>query len=428
VTVVHVTRVRRLAAKGTVSTRLERHVVGELRQQTFEFPASDVDPYARECLIDPYPLHATLRDLGPVVRLRTYDCWAVTRYEEVNSVLLDWETFASGAGVGLANFRNEKPWRVPSIILEADPPLHARTHKILARVMTPQVLRDFRPTFELEARRLVDQLLERKDVDGMAEIARAFPEKVFPDAVGLPADGRENLAPYGDMVFNAIGPRNALVEQSMATASSVIPWITQACSRAGLTPDGLGAKVYAAVDAGEATEDEAGMLTRSLLSAGLDTTVAAIGNALVAFTRFPEQWAMLRETPSLARSAFDEAMRLESPVQAFFRTTSRATVLADVSIEAGKKVLVFFASANRDPRRWDAPDVFDIRRKGGGHVAFGLGIHRCVGEALAELEGEILLTELARRVREITALDDPTVHLNNSLRSFAHIPLRLTAA
>jgi cytochrome P450 len=393
-----------------------------------EFPVSDLDPYARECMIDPYPLHATLRDLGPVVRLQKYDCWAVTRYEEVNSVLLDWETFGSGAGVGLANFRNEQPWRVPSIILEADPPLHSRTHKILARVMTPHVLRDFRPTFELEARRLVDQLLDRKDVDGMADIARAFPEKVFPDAVGLPADGRENLAPYGDMVFNAIGPRNALVERSMASASSVIPWITESCSRAGLSPDGLGAKVYEAVDAGEATEDEAGMLTRSLLSAGLDTTVAAIGNALVAFTRFPEQWAMLRETPSLARSAFDEAMRLESPVQAFFRTTSRAIVLADVSIEAGEKVLVFFASANRDPRRWDAPDVFDIRRKSGGHVAFGLGIHRCVGEALAELEGEILLTELARRVREIIAVGEPTVHLNNSLRSFAHIPLRLTAA
>jgi 4-methoxybenzoate monooxygenase (O-demethylating) len=392
------------------------------------FPVSDDDPYAAECLTDPYPHHAALRDLGPVVRLRQYDCWAVARYEDVSAALLDWETFGSGAGVGLANFRNDKPWRVPSIILEADPPLHSRTHKILARVMTPQVLRDFRPTFELEARRLVDRLLEQKDVDGMADIARAFPEKVFPDAVGLPAEGRENLAPYGDMVFNAIGPRNALVEKSMATASTVIPWIMQSCSRAGLTPDGLGAQVYAAVDAGEATEEEAGMLVRSLLSAGLDTTIAAIGNALVAFARFPGQWALLRETPALARSAFDEAMRLESPVQAFFRTTSRATVLAGVPIDAGEKVLVFFASANRDPRRWDDPDVFDIRRRSGGHVAFGLGIHRCVGEALAELEGEILLTELARRVRAISFAGEPAIHLNNSLRSFARIPLRLTAA
>ena len=365
-------------------------------------------------MTDPYPLHAVLRELGPVVRLRQYDCWAVARYEDVNAVLLDWETFGSGAGVGLANFRNEKPWRVPSIILEADPPLHTRTHKILARVMTPQVLRDFRPVFEAEARSLVDALLERRDVDGMADIARAFPEKVFPDAVGLPSEGRENLAPYGDMVFNAVGPRNALVEQSMASAGTVIPWIMQSCSRGGLTADGLGAEVYAAVDAGEVTEEEAGMLVRSLLSAGLDTTIAAIGNALVAFARFPEQWALLRETPALARAAFDLA--------------ENAAELAGVSLEAGEKVLVFFASANRDPRRWDDPDTFDIRRKSGGHVAFGLGIHRCVGEALAELEGEILLTELARRVRSIAPAAEPVIHLNNSLRSFARIPLRLTAA
>jgi cytochrome P450 len=392
------------------------------------FPVSDVDPYSTESMTDPYPLHAVLRDLGPVVRLQQYDCWAVARYEDVNAVLLDWETFGSGAGVGLANFRNEKPWRVPSIILEADPPLHTRTHKILARVMTPQVLRDFRPVFEAEARRLVDSLLERGEVDGVADIARAFPEKVFPDAVGLPSEGRENLAPYGDMVFNAVGPRNALVEQSMANGGTVIPWIMQSCSRAGLSADGLGAEVYAAVDAGEATEEEAGMLVRSLLSAGLDTTIAAIGNALVAFARFPEQWALLRETPALARSAFDEAMRLESPVQAFFRTTTRPAELAGVELQDGEKVLVFFASANRDPRRWDDPDTFDIRRKSGGHVAFGLGIHRCVGEALAELEGEILLTELARRVRAIAPAAEPVIHLNNSLRSFARIPLHLTAA
>jgi cytochrome P450 len=393
-----------------------------------DYPISDGDPYAPEVLTDPYPLHDVLRELGPLVRLRHYDCWAVARYEQVNAVLLDWETYGSGAGVGLANFRNEKPWRVPSIILEADPPLHSRTHKILARVMAPQVLHDLRPAFEREARLLVDRLLERDEIDGATEIARAFPEKVFPDAVGLPAAGRENLAPYGDMVFNAIGPRNALVERSMAAAGTVVPWIMQSCSRASLTADGLGAQVYAAVDAGEASEDEAGMLVRSLLSAGLDTTIAAIGNALVAFGRFPAQWDLLRETPALARAAFDEAMRLESPVQAFFRTTTRAVELAGVPLAEGAKVLVFFAAANRDPRRWDDPDAFDIRRRSGGHVAFGLGIHRCVGEALAELEGEILLTELARRVRAIELTGEPVLHPNNSLRSFEHIPLRLRAA
>jgi len=388
-------------------------------------PLAELDPFSVAFMRDPYPHHATLRELGPVVRLTRYDCWAVARYEQVNAVLMDWGAYGSGAGVGISDFRKEKPWRVPSIILEADPPLHSRTHKILARVMSPAALRSLRPTFEAEARALVDRVLAKGRVDGAVEIGQAYPLKVFPDAIGLPADGRENLLPYGDMVFNAIGPRNELLEQAMASAGKVVPWITAACSRASLAAGGIGAQVFAAVDAGEATEDEAGMLVRSLLSAGLDTTIAAIGNALLAFARFPAQWDALRADPTLARAAFDEAMRFESPVQAFFRTTTREVELGGLPIADGEKVLVFFAAANRDPQRWEQPDAFDIRRRSGGHVAFGMGIHRCVGEMLAVLEGEILFAELARRVRTIALDGDPVLHPNNALRSFASIPLKL---
>jgi len=392
------------------------------------YPISELDPYSPAFMDDPYPQLEALREAGPAVRLERYDCWAISRYEQVNEMLLDWATYCSSSGAGLSDFRKEKPWRVPSIILETDPPLHTRTHKILARVMTPSALRSLRPALEREAEALVDQLLVRETVDGAVDIAQAFPLKVFPDAIGLPADGRENLMPYGNMVFNAIGPRNALLEAAMASAATVVPWIMAACSRAALTPGGIGSEVYAAVDAGEATEEEAGMLVRSLLSAGLDTTIAAIGNALVCFARFPDQWSIVRNDPSIMRQAFDESMRLESPVQAFFRTTTRDVEVAGVEIGEGEKVLLFFASANRDPRRWENPAEFDVRRRSGAHVAFGLGIHRCVGEMLAEIEGEILLSELARRVRSITLEADPTLHYNNSLRSFAKIPLRLEPA
>jgi cytochrome P450 len=390
-----------------------------------DIPVSELDPYARSFMDEPYAALATLRNLGPVVRLSRYDCWVVTRYAECNAVLLDWETFTSAGGVGLADVRTEKAWRAPSIILEVDPPLHTRTHRVLARVMTPARLRALRPVFEAEAAHLVDALVAAEGVDGIGDIARAFPLKVFPDAVGLPVDGRENLLPYGDLVFNAVGPRNALLEGAMACGAPVMAWIMAACSRAALASNGIGAQVYAAVDTGELGEEEAGMLVRSLLSAGLDTTIAAIGNTLYAFSRAPDQWRRLRENPGLARAAFDEAMRLESPVQAFFRTATRDAELAGVRIAAGDKVLVYFSSANRDPARWDDPEAFDITRRSGGHVAFGAGIHRCVGEMLAELEGEILLTALARRVRTIAPTAAPTLHYNNSMRSFARLPLSL---
>jgi hypothetical protein len=390
--------------------------------------ACDFDPFSTEFLSDPYPFHEALREAGPVVRLDRYGIWATARHEQVVAVLSDYESYCSSAGVGLSDFRKEKPWRPPSIILEADPPLHARTHRILMRALSPAALHDLRPIFELEADRLVDALLQRREVDGAADIGRVYPLKVFPDAIGVRPDGRENLLPYGSMVFNAFGPSNELFREAMGPAQEVIGWITAACERDALAPGGLGRTVYAAHDAGEITYEEARLLIRSLLSAGLDTTVHAIGNALFCFASFPDQWDVLRADPSIARTAFDEAMRLEAPVQTFFRTTTRDVDLGGTRIGAGEKVLTFLAAANRDPRRWPDPDRFDVRRRTGGHVGFGHGIHRCVGEMLSKLEGEILLAALARRVRRIRFAGEPVLRLNNTLRGYESLPLVLENA
>lgn len=389
------------------------------------YPVSDVDPFATEFLTDPYPHYEALREAGPVVRLSRYGVWAVARYEENVAVLTDPQTFCSSAGVGLSDFRKETPWRRPSIILEADPPLHTRTHRVLMRVLSPQALRRFRPDFEREAERLVDELLARGTFDGVRDAGRAYPLKVFPDAVGVQAAGRENLLPYGDMAFNAFGPRNERLAEALANAEPVVAWITASCAREALAPGGIGAEVYAAADAGEVTEEEAGMLVRSLLTAGVDTTVNAIGNALLCFARFPEQWEIVRAEPAIVRGAFDEVMRFESPVQTFFRTTTRAVELGGVAIGEGEKVLMFLASANRDPRRWERADRFEVRRRTGGHLGFGHGIHRCVGEMLAKMEGEILLAALARRAGRFELTGDPVPRYNNTLRGWNSLPLRI---
>src|SRR5262249_524689 len=197
---------------------------------------------------------------------------------------------------------------------------------------------------------------------------------------------------YGDMAFNAFGPRNDLFHKAMAGVQPVASWIMSQCQRAALAPGGLGAQIYAAADAGELTEEEASLLVRSFLTAGLDTTVVGLGNALFCFAQHPEQWQRLRQDPSLARAAFEEVLRYESPGQTFFRTTTRPVAVAGVHLDEGEKVLVFLAAANRDPRRWEHPDRFDISRRASGHLAFGVGIHGCVGMAVARLEAEILLS------------------------------------
>jgi len=393
-----------------------------------ERPVSKIDPFSHAFLENPYPHHDSLREAGPVVWLEHYRIWAMARHQEVRDTLTDWQTYCSGAGVGLSDFRKEPPWRPPSIILEADPPLHTRTRAVLTRIMSPAAINVLQTTFDREAEVLVDRLVDKREFDGIADFAEAFPLKVFPDAVGIADEGRENLMRYGNMVFNSFGPRNDLLAKAMENAGPVRDWIMSKCSRAALAPDGLGMQIFQAVDSGELAEAEAGMLVRSFLSAGIDTTVYGLGNALYCFVRHPEQWTMLRENPSLIRVAFEEVLRFEAPVQTFFRTTTREVEVAGVRLGEGEKVLLFLAAANRDPRRWERPDQFDIRRRATGHMTFGTGIHGCVGQAVARLESEALFGALARRVASFEMIGEPTRRLNNTLRGLDALPLRLILA
>jgi cytochrome P450 len=392
---------------------------------TVERPVSSIDPFSHAFLDDPYPHHESLREAGPVVWLEQYGIWTMARHQEVRDALTDWQTYCSSAGVGLSDFRKEPPWRPPSIILEADPPLHTRARAVLTRILSPAAINVLRSNFAREAEALVERLVEQREFDGIAELAETYPLKVFPDAVGLAEEGRENLLPYGNMVFNSFGPRNDLFEKAMANAGPVRDWIMSKCSRAALAPDGLGMQIFAAVDAGELTEAEAGMLVRSFLSAGIDTTVYGLGNALYCFARYGEQWTILRENPSLIRLAFEEVLRFEAPVQTFFRTTTREIDVAGVKLGEGEKVLLFLAAANRDPRRWERADQFDVRRRATGHMTFGTGIHGCVGQAVARLESEAIFGALAKRVASFEMTGEPKRRLNNTLRGLDSLPLRV---
>jgi 4-methoxybenzoate monooxygenase (O-demethylating) len=387
----------------------------------------NVDPYSTEVLTDPYPFHHELREAGTVVWLEPYGVWATGRYELVRAVLLDWHTFMSGAGVGIHDLRREGSWRPPSLLLEADPPDHTVVRQIIERVLSPRAVKILREKFEARAEALVDRLVSTGSFDAMSELAQVFPVQAFSDEVGIPEEGRENLLPYGDMAFNGFGPHNELFDASMERADEVQEWIMASCRREALSPDGFGAQIYEAADAGEITEEQAMMLVRSFLSAGLDTTVSALGNAVYLLATHPEQWDLLRADPSLARPAFEETIRFETPVQQFFRTATRDTELAGVEIAQDERVMSSLGAANRDPRRWEEPDRFDITRKASGHLAFGLGIHGCVGKPVARIEGEAILGALARKVGRIELDGAPQRHLNNTIRSFESLPVAFHA-
>lgn len=386
------------------------------------------DPYSVEHITNPYPLIGRIRDAGPVCWLEDIGVYAVGGYEEVWEVLTDFETYSSAGGLGPKDIRKQAAWRPPSI-LESDPPTHTVMRRALAGVVNPNVARGLRGTILAPAANLVDRLVAKGDIEAITELAEPFPLKVIPDLLGVREEGREALLPYGNIVFNAFGPDNEILTRAAVRADELSRKILESCRLDQLDPDGLGARIWERVEDGLITDEQAQLLMRALLSAGVDSTVLAIGNIISILAHQPELWSRLRENPELAKFAIDESLRLESPFQKYHRTLNSDAVLGGVSLPKGAKVLLFLGAANRDPRKWgDDADSFDLDRNASGHVGFGMGLHQCIGQPIARVEMEVLLQALLEKVERIEPLGEfePLVH--NSLRGYSRIPVRLHAA
>lgn len=389
-------------------------------------PSLDIDPFSPEGLEDPLAIDAAIRDAGGLVLLEKYGVWFSGRYDVAERVFRDYETFESSAGTGMWNVKLKENWRKPSLILENDPPDHTKYRRIMASVLSQRVVRRLTERFQARADELVDEVVARGEFDAAKELAEAYPLSVLPAAVGVQPEGVQYLLPYSNLNFQAMGPRNELYEKALAAAEEASAYVAWQMRRESLEEGGLGHTIYGYVDEGEITEEDAGMLVRTLLSAGVDTTVFGLTFALWALAERPAVWARLREDPALARTAFEEALRWNAPSPFIGRTTSRETELEGVRLGPGEKVLLDLAAANRDPARWVAPDVYDIDRDTSGHLAFGTGIHGCVGQMMARMEATCLLSALARRVESIELTGEPVRFHSNWLRGFESLPVKVT--
>lgn len=388
-------------------------------------PTWDIDPYDLDNLTH-RGYFDELRAKGAFAYIPKYGVLACGGYDVTKEVFSDHERFVSSRGVGLADFHLEEPWRPPSIVLEVDPPYHTKTRRAIMKALSPKVVRDLRNAFKADAEQLIDDLLVKGTIEGVSDLAEAFPTRVFPKAVGIKKPDTRMLIDYGAMAFNAIGPDNELRQTSMANAPKIVAWISEQCARERMTNDGIGALIYESADAGDITEDEAGMLVRSLLTAGVDTTVTGIGNALWCLASNPDQYELLRSDPEgLALPAFEETLRYTSPVQAFYRTAGVDTQVAGVHIEEGTKILCVLGAANMDPDRWETPETFDITRKVAGHLALGAGVHTCVGQNIARAEGQAVLRALAERVPRLELAGDPVWRPNNAIHALDKLPMLL---
>lgn len=393
-------------------------------------PVLDVDPYADDVLDEPHAMHAAVRAAGAVVFLPRYGVYAMGRHRDILPLLKDWETFSSTGGSGLADIRKPGAWRAPSPIVEVDPPQHTRVRTALQRILSPGLIRQWRADFEREADRLVTELVAKGAFCGVHDLAETYVSTTFPEALGLrdSPERRDNLFLLGALNFDGQGPRNARYEETQRRADAIWDWYLDSMKREAMVPGGFGETIFLAADAGEIEPEVAPLLVRSFLRGGLDTTSSMISAALWYLAKDPEQWTLLKQDPARIRQALDEAMRLETPIQNVCRQTMREVEIDGVTVENDAKILVMLGAANRDPDQWERPDSFDVRRQTLGHLALGAGVHICIGQMIARLEGEAVLKAMLARVASLSLAGAPTRTLNNNLRSLKTLPLAVTPA
>jgi cytochrome P450 len=395
-----------------------------------DIPHLDIDPYDPAVMADPYAMHALARTAGPIVWLDRYDVYFVTGHSLARQVLFDPATFSSAYGIGLLGYATGQTSATPSLLLETDPPEHDRYKKVMSRLVGPATLNRMRKRFEPFAEALAERLVAQGRFDAAKDYVSAFVLDAIADTVGLPQTERWQLFVFGELALAASGPRNAGFENAVANvrAHDTMAWVQQVTERANLAPEGLGAALYAAADAGELTLAEAQRLVRIFPTAAVDSTITTLVNGLHLLAARPDQWQLLHANPECARDAFEEMLRHSLSVQTVYRQATRDVKLGAAQVKAGQRVGVCLAAANRDPAKWPEPDRYELLRRPVGHLGFGGGVHACLGQMIARLEAELLLKALARRAARIEPDGVPVKRVNNALTSYASLPLRVFAS
>lgn len=289
-----------------------------------EPPVLDIDPYSLDVLDNPYPFFEALRETAPVVLIKPYGVYAVGRYEEARIVLTDHLRFTASCGIGLQDIRRPGQFHMPNLLLENDPPGHTGIRTILSKILSPMVVRKWRDAFTArDADLLVKTLLETRQFDGM-ELVEAYVLKVFPEAVGLQLP-RDTARAIGEMSFNQTGPPNELYRAAMKAAEPYLDWFDRSALRENIAAGSIGEMLYDAEARGELGDGTASNICRVFVIGGTDTTIAGIGLTLNQLARNGKQWSLLRANPDLARNAFDEGIRYESPSYVNYRTTTEST-------------------------------------------------------------------------------------------------------
>ena len=392
---------------------------------------SAFNPMDPEFLADPYPTYHRLRDEDPVHH-SPMDFWVLTRYEDVAAVLRD-PRFIKEPLVSMvaARFGVSVPPGVGLSMLDRDPPDHTRLRSLVSKAFTPRVVEGLRPRIQ----KMVDELITRAEAVGMMDLIEEFaypiPVNVICEMLGVPVEDHERFKGWSLDIARGLDsvwlpPESEIPKRSGAARHAIGDYMRGLIAERRASPRGdLLSALIAAEEAGDKlSEDELIATCILLLIAGHETTVNLIGNGTLALLRHPEELRRLRETPGLITSAVEELLRYDGPVQRTARITSTAVTLGGRTIPKGEMVMPFIGAADRDPSQFPDPDRLDLGRADNRHIAFGWGIHFCLGAPLARVEGQIAIDTLVRRLPRLALVNDEPEHRQSlTLRGLKALPV-----
>jgi len=359
------------------------------------------NPWDENFRANPYPHYRPLFAGPPRIINLVMDMALVARYADVRAVLLDHANFSS-AQLATSGFeeQNNLFGQDPSMLV-ADPPVHTRLRRLVSRDFTPRRIRELEPRIREIAAQLVDRAQRKGSLDVMADVANTLPVMVIAEMLGVPPEMYQTFKHWSDKIVEAdnVLPGMPMPDDIKLAMSELRDFFsTQIEKRRGKPGQDLVSALVTAHEQSEALN--AGELLAFvilLLLAGNETTTNLIGNGTLALGRHPDQMALLRQKPELMPRAIDEMLRYDGPVQSTFRTAICDTNVGGTDIKAGTGVFVMVAAANRDPAHFSDPGKFDIRRDPNDHLAFGEGIHFCLGSGLAKVEGSIAIATMLER-------------------------------
>jgi len=392
------------------------------------------DAFAPEHRADPYPRYARVRESVPFLD-SGFGVEFVTRHAECSQILS--ETLWSHQDEATLFHPEADRLNLPTSFLWMDPPDHTRLRSLVSKAFTPKRVVGLVPRITELVTGMLDAALDAGEVEAIEAIAYPLPLIVVCELVGVPPEDWPMVHRVGPGLARGFDPDRVLSPQERRARDDntleLVAYFRDLITKRLADPRNDVVSALGQVCSGSDTLTEHEMLTTciTLLIAGHETTVNMVGNGLLAFARNPGQLAQIRRRPELAAPAVDEILRYDSAVHMTTRTARTELTVGDRTFAEGESVCVLVGSANRDPRAFDRPDEFDVTRYASTaptarHLGFALGIHYCMGAALARLEGEILWAELARRTRTLELAGDPVYRPNLLIRGLKELPLRLT--